>query len=568
MNSKGKAYRIEIVILLLAAIASIIYLVSLKSAYPLFQSTRLVDPLAALHSLFPLHWIAIGIMALSEALCFAFRIKSRGIHVLLLLLLAIMLWYTPYYLAEFTWEPDGPRNLGVALQIPQVLHGTMFPYASYGAGFPLSYILDYTLVNATGIDYLFHLHLFPLICLCLFTLLCYVFASKLFSPLTAFVTVLLAILGMHYIIFIMGAHSIGVLLLLAALVLLWRQDTVSRVLLLLLIAAVVICHPISPLLLGIFLAAALVVNFSRRVTKSQVVVAAMLLLCIVGWFIWPMLSQVSLTEWAAELQGYIFPSDLKTAERFLLGEAFIYEPIHDTSRAIYALYALLTMTAAGFILHRTRLRQKGLRGFLSEFGGLTRAEVFMVISVPILALLTILLGERGHVLIERGLTFAILAMSGLIASIVTRVYEPTKAFARKFIACGAAVILLFLAVAFPVVSYSIDAYTSFSISEEAGLKFLANYAPLDKKTLATTSAGQMTLYRPYIAPPISLRSQSSLEQGDVFAFRMTGYYYAAMRHDLSFEDNWFTRHLSVVSASGEFNSIYFNPTTSIFMKVR
>lgn len=144
MNSKGKAYRIEIVILLLAAIASIIYLVSLKSAYPLFQSTRLVDPLAELHSLFPLHWIAIGIMALSEALCFAFRIKSRGIHVLLLLLLAIMLWYTPYYLAEFTWEPDGPRNLGVALQIPQVLHGTMFPYASYGAGFPLSYILDYT----------------------------------------------------------------------------------------------------------------------------------------------------------------------------------------------------------------------------------------------------------------------------------------------------------------------------------------------------------------------------------------------------------------------------------------
>ncbi len=565
MNSESKGYRTVIITLLLATIASIIYLISLKSAYPLFQSTRLVDPLAELHSLFPLYYVAIGIMALLGAGCFVFHIKNRGIHVLLLLLLATMLWYTPYYLAEFTWEPDGPRNLGVALQIPQILQGAMFPYSGYGAEFPLSYILDYTLVNTTGIDYLVHLHLFPLIGLCLFILLCYVFASKLFSPLAAFFTALLAMVGLHYVIFIMGAHSIGVLLLLTALVFLWRQDTTSKALVFLLIAAVVICHPISPILLGVFLAAALVTNFSRQPIKSQAVVVGMLVVCMAGWLVWPMLSEPPDVV-VEEVLGPISPGGFETTQRFLLGEAFIYESIHNISRTIYALYALLAMTAAGLILYRTRLRKKGFRGFLSEFGGLTRPEMFMAISVPLLVLLTVLLGERTYLLIERGLTFAILAMSGLMASIITRVYEPAKACTRKFIACAVAVMLLLLTLAFPVVSYSIAAYTSFPISEEAGLKFLAEHTALDKKILATSAPWQMTLFRPYITS-IHLRSPSSLEQGDVFAFRMTGYYYTAMRHALSFEDNWFTQYLSVVNTSSEFNSIYFNPTTSIFMKV-
>lgn len=572
MNSQGKNYRIKIVILLLASVASIIYLISLKLAYPVFQSTRLLDPLAELHSLFPLHYIAIGIVALLGVACFIFRIRSRGIHILLLVLLAIMLWYTPYYLAEFARPPDSPRNLGVALQIPQVLGGATFPNADYGLVFPLSYILDYTLVNATGVEYSVYLHLFPLISLSLFVLLGYVFVSKLFSPRVAFITVLLTMIGLHYIVFHPSAHVVGVLLLMTALIFLWRPDTTSKVLLFLLIAAVVMTHPISPLLLGVFLAAALVARFSRRLIKSQAVVAAMLVVCLGSWFIWPTLplapvESPDVTEWAEELQRYIFPSDFKTTERFLLGTPFIYESIYNTNKAIYALYALLAATGVGYIFYRTRLRQKGFKDFLSQLGGLSRAEIFMAISIPALVVLTILLGERGHVLIERGLTFAILAMSGLIASIVTRIYEPAMMVVKKFIGYGMAVIVLFLTLSFPVVAYSIDAYTSFPISEEAGLKFLANYAPLDTKTLATTGFGQMTLYRPYIAEPVPLRSPSSLDQGDVFAFRMTGYYYAAMRRDLSFEDNWFTRYLSVVNTSSKFISVYSNPTTDIFIKI-
>ena len=578
MNSGTKNYRVVIVILLLAAVATIIYLVSLKLAYPLFQDSRLTDPLAEMHSLFPLHYVAIGMVALLGVACFVFRIQNRGIHLLLLLLLGIMLWYTSYYLAEFARPPDGPRNLGVALEIPQVLSGSVFPESYYGLDFPSAYILDYTLVNVTGIEHLSYLHLFPLICIGLFVLLGYVFVSRLFNPLAAFVTMLLAMIGLHYVVFHPSAHSVGVLLLLTALVLLWRQDTTSRILTFLLIAAVIICHPISPVLLAVFLAAALVVNFSRRLLKSQVVVMAMLVVCVVGLFLWPSVplapgegtvtpgDSVRPSVWTTEVTESIFPGEFETTKRFLFGTPFIYEGIHNLNRGIYFLYAFLGVAAVGSIFYISRSRWKRIRDFIKNFGGLSKGEAFLAISVPVLIILTILLGERGHVLIERGLTFTILAISGVVASIIIRIYEPATRVIKRFIILAMIVVILFLTLSFPVVAYSIDAYTSFPISEEAGLKFLADYVPLDEKTLADTAGGQMALYRPYIAEPVWLRSESSLEKGDVFAFRMSGYYNAAMRNDLSFENNWFTRYQDEVDNSNKFARIYSNPTTVIYIK--
>jgi hypothetical protein len=578
VNSETKNYRAITVILLLAIVATIIYLVSLKLAYPLFQNTRLADPLAELHSLFPLYYVAIGIMALLGVACFIYRIENRGIHILLLLLLAIMLWYTPNSLAGYVYQPDGPRDLGVALQIPQVLHGVSFPNAGYGLDFPTSYILSYSLMHITGIEQLSYLHLFPLIALCFFTLLCYAFASRLFGSRAAFIAVLFAMIGLHYIFFLPGAHAVGGLLLLTALVLLWRQDTTSRILTFLAIAAVIICHPISPLLLVVFLAAMLIANFSRRLVKSQVVVMAMLVVCIGGWFIWPSLPLAAgqpaeipsvteeTSEWAGELQGYIFPSELETTTLFLFGTPFIYGGIFNLNKGVYLLYALLALAAIGYIFYRSSSQRRRPRDFIKNLGGLSRGEAFLAISVLVLIILTILLGEREHVLIERGLTFTILAISGLVASITIRTYEPATIVVKRFINPAMIVIVLFLTLSFPVVAYSIDAYTSFPTSEEAGLKFLASYAPLDTETLATTAEGQMTLYRPYIADPVPLSSPASLDRGDVFAFRSTGYYYAAMRFDLSLEDNWFTRYQSVVNTSNEFDKIYSSPTTAIFVK--
>ena len=617
MNNQIKNYKIVIAVLLATVIAGIIYLVSLKLAYPVFQETRLLNPLAELHSLFPLHWIAIGIISLAGLACFIYRVENRGVHLLLLLLLAVMLWYTPNHLAEYAHLPDGPRDLGVSLQISGILRGDVFPCAEYAAGYPLSYVLSYVLTNTMGLDSLTLIQFFPLISILLYTLLCYTFTSRLFNSPTAFFTTLLAIMGMHYTIFVFGAHAIGVLLLLSALVMLWRKDIISRSLTFLFIIATIICHPISPIILGMFLAAALVVGLIRQRINTQVVVLLMLVVCMVGWFIWPSLSLVSArtpqsipavglgniqdtgipvttgvpvegipaetekpariketeadTEefqgWVEDMQRKIFPGEFQITPQFLVGKAFIYEGIYNVNKAIYYLYALLAAAGVGYILYRTRRQCNRWRVFLSQRGGLSDSELFLVISIPMLLVFIILLAESQHVLIERGLTFAVLVLAGLIASTAARIYQVAAQFTRKLFSYLLVVIVLFLSLSFPVVAYSIDAYSSFPVSEESALKFMAAYVPLDTMNLATNSQGQISLYRHDIASSGGLDTSWSIKLGDVLAFRRTGYYYASLRHDLSFEDNWFTRYLSIVEGSNEFGIIYFNPTTSIFLKI-
>jgi len=63
VKNKAEDRRKTAIILLLAAIAATIYLFSIKLAYPVFQNTRLVDPLAEIHSLPALYYIAIAIVA-------------------------------------------------------------------------------------------------------------------------------------------------------------------------------------------------------------------------------------------------------------------------------------------------------------------------------------------------------------------------------------------------------------------------------------------------------------------------------------------------------------------------
>ena len=225
-----------------------------------------------------------------------------------------------------------------------------------------------------------------------------------------------------------------------------------------------------------------------------------------------------------------------------------------------------SLEAWKYVIFDLKFQNYLFNSFLSGLGGLTRPELFLTVSVFLLVVLSALLAELVHVLIERGLTFVVLAVSGVIASIATRLYEPAKANVRRFMAGAATVVIVFLTLTFPPVAYSIDAYTSFPVSEEAGLKFLARTTPMETKMLKTTSGAQIVLYQPFVGDRDNIIFKPSLWDGDIFIFRMTGYYYAALRFDLSFEDNRLTRLRDVVRASPEFNSVYWNPTTHIFIR--
>jgi hypothetical protein len=571
MKSENNSYRLSIIILMVAAVATIVYILSLKAAYPVFQMTRLTDPLAELNSLFPLYYVSIALMAVLAAGCFLFRVDNRGIHILIILLMAVMLWYTRYYLAGFTWEPDSARNLGASLKIPEILNGIRFSNAYYAAEYPVSSVLEYILIMATGASATFYFHLMPLVNIIIFTLLIYTFTSRLFTPRTAFLATFLSMVGMHYANFIMGEHTIGLQLLLTSFILFWHRGAVWKTLAFVLIPVIFFCHPISPILLGVFLGAVLLVYFSRRGIKSQAVTAAMLALCMIGWFVWPILystltARQSVTPVGAAMQSKIIPGDFNTAREFILGNTFIFPDIYTLNKAVYVLYALLVLTAIVVVLVRTRRLKKTWSEYIADRGGLSRPQWVLIVSAPIFLLAAIVMSEHNATLLERGLTMGILAMAGVIASIVTDWYDRTKANPGRIIAGLTVLVLLFLTISFPVITYSIDAYSSFPASEKKGLEFVAANFDLNNKTLISGFPGQIALFQPDTLEEGKLFGIPKADQNGVFLFSSTAYYYAAMRLDLSFTDNRITRSRDMLLASSQAKGVYVSPTTIIFIK--
>jgi hypothetical protein len=565
MTEIGTRHKI-IGILLLNTVALITYLISIQLAYPIFQNTRLIDPLAEMHVLFPLYYVAIVLIAVAGFFCFAWRINNKGIHLLLLFSLGIMLWYTPHYLAEFSHNPDVARDIGMAIRVPQILGGEANPYSWYCENYPSSYIFSWIFLNTTGIGPLNYMLLFPALCICMFILLGYAFVSRLFISRIAFWALLLAIPGMHYAIFHASAHSLGLLLLFTSVVLLFHRGFAFRILTVFTIIATFICHPISPLLLSIFIAAALIVSYTGRIGKKQLVIAAMLVVCFAGWFFWPSIQLTSVSSEVADNAALMYerinPGGLATTKEYLSRAPFIYANIHRLNIFVYVLYAFTTGAGILYVIFREYTRRDSLRSYLIKLGGLTRNQVFLIISAFALLVFTILLAETDHTMMERGLTFIILVLSCLISSISVGLYS--SGVAHKFISFVGLGMILFLTLSYPVIAYSIEAYTNFPASEGAALEFIAKDVLFEKKTLTDDSSEQLVMYTVDFIPVPPPEDEVS-KGAEVVSFRSTDYYYTAMRHDLSFEDNSFTRYLEAVTNCVRYNKAYINPTTEIFV---
>ncbi len=572
MESEAESHSKILIILILAAIAGLIYLVSVFLAYPEFQNTRLADPLAEIDSLFPLYYIAIALAALSVVGCLIWRVGNKCVHILLLMMFAAMLWLTPYYLAGFVRLPDGPWHVGVAMSVPEVLDGDPIAFSHYAWDYPSSFIYHYSFVSTVGIEPLTYINLFPPICLCLFILLCYALMVKLFDPKVAFLSLLIAIPGLHFLQLHPSPHTIGALVMLTTLLLLTRRGAAAKVIPVVVILAsiIIVAHPTTPLLLSIFLAAALLASavYARRIGRLQMVVAGILIVCFAGWFFWYSFYPDSPWAVAEESRRGIMPEELGVGAEYLTGTQFVYSNIYNLNKGVYFFYAAIGALGVLYVAARAYIGKKSIKNWLSQLGGLKRSEAMLALSILPLLILTFLLAGKAHVLIETGLTYIILALSCIIASVMARSHWLDRGIGRSFLVIG----VLFLTLSFPVVAYSIDAYSSFPESEENGLKFLVADGSLEGKTLAGDSLSQLALYA---QPPLSqteIMTLDALEELDLsekpldmIVFRNTGYYYAAMRHDLSFDRNRFTEYLAVVESS-RYHKIYSSPTFEVYSK--
>lgn len=469
-------------------------------------------------------------------------------------------------------NPDGLWHVGVAMSASEVLAGDTVAFSGCAWDHPGSFIYHYCFVSTVGIEPLTYINLFPLICLFLFVLLCYALVVKLFDSKVAFLSMLIAIPGLHYLQLHPSPHTIGALLMLIALLLLSRRGAATKVIPVVGILAIItiITHPAMPLLLFIFLASALLIGvvYSGRIGRVQMVLAGMLIVCFACWISWHSFCPASPWKSEGTLYQSFAPGELEVGVEYLGGTPFIYGNIYNLNKGVYFFYAAIGALGVLYVVARAYTEKSSIRNWLSELGGLKRIEAMLALSILTLLLLAFILVERVHVLIEIGLTYIILALSCIIALVIARSHWINRKASRPFLFIG----VFFLTLSFPVVAYSIDAYSSFPESEEAGLKFLVAEGSLEGKTLAGESLSQLALYA---QPPLSqteimdLDALEALDLSekplDMIVFRNTWYYYRAMRYGLSFEDNRFTEYLAVVESSN-YHKIYSSPTFKVYSK--
>jgi hypothetical protein len=591
MKRNATPQRKTIIVLLFAVLAATIYLISLKYAYNTYQETRLVDPLAQVHSLPVPYYIAIVMVAIAALVCLMSRIQSKGVHLFILILLAVMLWYTPYYLAGFLKTPDDLWHVGVAMHIPEVLAGQPITFSYYALEYPASFIFHYQFMSILGIGPMTYIQLFVLFSLCLFVLLFYICIYRLVGPRVALLSLILAIPGLHYFELHPSPHVLGLLLMMTVLVLLLKPRLNRSIIALAMVTVFIIIatHPISPLLLCVFLGAGGVTSWlhQKKFGETQAALFILLAFCFAGWFLWQMLIASTPIMEAAPLsasepalpsvgetapilltghstgawEGIVFIG-LSNIKDLLVGHTFIYSGISNLRRGVYFLYGLLAVAAILHVMVRSYRARANLKQWITNFGGLSKNEVFMASSALLLIILTVLLVARDPGLTERSLSFLILTLCCLVALIATR-YFFDGVRAKAIAWTPVAVIILFLVISFPMLGYSQDAYTSVPVPEVNGLKFLAASEALDQKTIYIGWPQQLAFYSPY--------SNSTYQwsgKPDLRVLRTTDYYSAAMHEDLSFDDNRFTRLLYQTQQDAEYSEIYSNPAFHVYLKMR
>jgi hypothetical protein len=262
------------------------------------------------------------------------------------------------------------------------------------------------------------------------------------------------------------------------------------------------------------------------------------------------------------------PEGLGVAAGSLTGTHFVYSNIYSLNKGIYYLYASLAVAGVLYAVAGSYLKNRDLKLWLRKVGGLRRSETLLAISVLPLALLTFLLAEDAFELIETGLTYIILAASCVIASIALRVRWP----ALRLAALPSMAVVLLLALTHPVVAYSIDAYSSAPRSEKDGLEFLASAVPMAGKSLAMHKDDQLCLIdgpkideTEFVYLTGSPEADMEEVRPDIFVYRSTDYYYAAMRLDLSFDNNRYTRYLATAYRL-KYDRVYASPTFEVYLR--
>ncbi len=559
------------VVALLSVLLFSLWLILMFNTAPRFQEAAGTDSLAMINVLFPYFWI---ILLAFVGICFATFVKSNGpswLHMLLIGQLSLILYFTPFLLSGFSWSPDTLWHGGVARYIPEILSGSEIEFSHYAQTYPFSFLITYFADHILGISiFTYSLYIYPLIASLLISELAYIFAARVFNHKVAFLSILFALPALHYIEPHVSPFSIGTILVLTSLILLTFKNRLALTLSFLSAIVLIVTHPISPISLGAYIFAYITIGFLFRRARGMSIAFSrhffLPLLFFLGivWFSWTFFYALSIYSGLGTAILNIFNLGFLTrlfsvSEFTVGGQGFIYPQIHQLSLAIYGLFLALTSLPFIEYLIRVLLRYKKAKLNLTTYNKMA-LSLAAIINAVMGFLFFLSSGERF--LLGRGLLYFILMGSMVIATyFVSSGQAGSKA--KKIIAFGLVTVLF---CSFPVVSYSKEAYNSFTPSSGAGLRFLSSNVNLSQNSLSMGMDQQLAAYADLSKGLVSLPFPPNMtaESPDVIVLRINSYFVISMRYDLSFTDNSYNSLKDNLTANPFYNTIYANPRFEVY----
>lgn len=540
---------------------------------------------ATIDALFPDLNLIGSSLALLCLGCTLYKIDNKYIQIMLLVQLSLALWVTPYFLSSYIEAHDVLYHGGASLYAPQALTGKDTYFSDYLQNYPVSFVLNWIFMNVTGTDLRAYGGLiFPTLAAIIFVVLMYFFASQLFCRRIAFLSTSLTIVGLYYVEHQLAPQTVGVVLVLTSVVLLNHPDPKSRILALLPMLVLVGTHPISPLLLAVFLVAPLIAKSVARETNHHVTPpVSYLVLLIVAWLAWAFFHAV--TKGAIPLSAALYRT---------LGVLLFVQP----SRAVlpaptlypfigylrtYFVYSYAMVYLVFFLTFLSLSRINSIPGVLRQLIIALGTKRIMLISCSVLFLLaafalrTLPFGG-GINLVQRALFYFYVCTSIFIASSFTR------AISKKHFRASLLLIVLVgawigsAAFAYPVASYYSVAYSSVPYSQGVGIQFL-NHSTLESKRVFSYRPDDLAFASSMISRTETEivylpenRSMQSLQQFvhdsvDMVIIQHDQYYYY-VDEDLSLTDNTYTRMNKALIESTVTNKVYSNPSFDIFLSSR
>jgi hypothetical protein len=506
--------------------------------------------------------------------------ENKHIQIMLLTQLCLTLWVTPYFLSSYIVGHDVLYHGGASLYAPQTLAGQHTYFSDYLENYPMSFVLNWIFMNVTATNLpIYGGLIFPTLGAMTLVILMYSFASQLFDRRTAFLSTSLTILGLYYVEHQMAPQTVGVVLVLTSVLLLYHPDPKGKILSLLPILVLVGTHPISPMLLAIFMVAPLV---ARRLTHERSAYGAprvyYLILLIVAWLGWAFSHAITrgaipISEALYRMLRFALSVD---ASHAVLPAQTLF-PLIGYLRT-YFLYGYATVYLVFFLtflnLSLITSIPKVLRQLITALGTkrilLISASVLFLLAAFALRTSTLAAGIN---LVQRSLLYFYLCISIFIASSLTRAIDKNHSRVGLLLIVLVGCWVGSTAFAYPVASYYPVAYSSVPYSQVAGIGFL-NHSTLESRRVFSYRPDDLALVTR--AESIQIvwlpdnRSVQSLHQFvessvDIVIIQHDQYY-AYADQDLSLTDNTYTRMDRALIESTAMNKVYSNPSCDILLR--